>query len=997
MESLPSENPRGAVWNRWDPHIHAPGTILSDQYKGADPWEDFLSRIEKSHPLIRALGITDYYNLALYEQVVQRKHDGRLADVDLIFPNVEMRFGIETAKGSGINFHILFSPEDSDHIARVKRFLGDLHFRFQGESYCCEANDLIRLGKAYDQLIKDDRKALETGANQFKVNFEELRTRWRDSAWVQQNALVAVAGGRKDGTSALSEDASFTALRREIETFAHIIFSASPQQREFWLGKGVVSKEELSEKWGGCKPCLHGSDAHKHEKVGNPDLDRFCWIKGDLTFESLRQACLEPEGRALVHPEPPRGALPSQTIERVEVSNAPWFTTNVVPLNPGLIAIIGARGSGKTALADLIAAGAYALSPHLNASSFVHRAAQHLTDSATSLVWQSGEKTDTPLVDVSREEFFESPRVQYLSQQFVEQLCSAEGVEDELLTEIERVMFHSHSIEDRLGASSFRELLDIRLARARNARERQEQSLRLASESLTIEWTRKAGLAGLTRQREEKYKFIEKDKTDRKALTAKGTKERVQRLEEISSAVDGARRRVEDAKTRHRSLLLLQDAVAAVRKNSAPIFLKDLRKSHADASLTEAQWKSFELTFAGDVDAILKTELITADKLVKALSGPGEGEIEPDNRAQPSVTPYLQPNANLTKQTLSLLEKELTRLQRLVGIDAANAKKLTTLSEKIAKDESALGRLDKEIDLARGAETRIKELIEDRKNAYAGVFEAIIEEQRQLSDLYGPLKLNLSSQGGELSKLSFSVRRSVDVESWAKIGESLLDLRELGPFKGKGTLQEIAKAELVPAWERGTSAQVAEAMASFRDKHEQALIEHAPVKRTDRNAYAAWARNISDWLYGTLHVRVSYSLQYDGVEIEQLSPGTRGIVLLLLYVAVDTDDDRPLIIDQPEENLDPKSIYDDLVERFKTARSRRQIMIITHNANLVVNTDADQVIIAKCGPHRPGYLPEISYQSGGLENAAIRTQVCEILEGGEAAFKERAKRLRVRI
>ena len=104
-----------------------------------------------------------------------------------------------------------------------------------------------------------------------------------------------------------------------------------------------------------------------------------------------------------------------------------------------------------------------------------------------------------------------------------------------------------------------------------------------------------------------------------------------------------------------------------------------------------------------------------------------------------------------------------------------------------------------------------------------------------------------------------------------------------------------------------------------------------------------------------------------------------------------------MIIDQPEENLDPKSIYEDLVERFKTARLRRQIIIITHNANLVVNTDADQVIVAKCGPHRPGYLPELSYQSGGLENPAIRKEVCEILEGGETAFKERAKRLRVRI
>ena len=57
-----------------------------------------------------------------------------------------------------------------------------------------------------------------------------------------------------------------------------------------------------------------------------------------------------------------------------------------------------------------------------------------------------------------------------------------------------------------------------------------------------------------------------------------------------------------------------------------------------------------------------------------------------------------------------------------------------------------------------------------------------------------------------------------------------------------------------------------------------------------------------------------------------MSPGTRGIVLLLLYL-----DDRPLIIDQPEENLDPKSVFDELVERFREARLQRQIIIVTHN------------------------------------------------------------------
>ncbi len=85
--------------------------------------------------------------------------------------------------------------------------------------------------------------------------------------------------------------------------------------------------------------------------------------------------------------------------------------------------------------------------------------------------------------------------------------------------------------------------------------------------------------------------------------------------------------------------------------------------------------------------------------------------------------------------------------------------------------------------------------------------------------------------------------------------------------------------------------------------------------------------------------------------------------------------------------------------RLQTARSRnstrRQRIIVTHNANLKVNTDVVQVIVARSGSHHAGELPIIEYQSGGLEDPAIREQVCTILEGGERAFKERARRLRM--
>ena len=86
-----------------------------------------------------------------------------------------------------------------------------------------------------------------------------------------------------------------------------------------------------------------------------------------------------------------------------------------------------------------------------------------------------------------------------------------------------------------------------------------------------------------------------------------------------------------------------------------------------------------------------------------------------------------------------------------------------------------------------------------------------------------------------------------------------------------------------------------------------------------------------------------------------------------------------------------------LVDLFIAAKSKRQVIMVTHNANLVINTDADQVIVAEVGHHEQGNLPEITYRSGGLENAEIRKSVCDILEGGERAFKERARRLRVRL
>jgi hypothetical protein len=988
---------RGSEWRRWEPHIHAPGTIMNNQFSGANAWDDYLTKLEQATPVIEAIAVTDYYVTDTYQEVLRHRDAGRIPNVALIFPNVELRLDVATSKGGFVNLHLFVSPEDPEHVAQLHRLLSRLQFNVMHDRFDCTCGDLIRLGKKVDPNIIDDAAALACGVNQVKVNFKQLREVYRESDWAQKNILIGVAGGSTDGTSGVREAADQT-IRREIEGFAHVIFASSEAQREFWLGrKYSMSADYISEVYGGLKPCLHGSDAHDLATVASPFGDRFSWIKGGLEFDSLKQACIDPANRAHIGSEPPAAATPSQVIAGIEVLDAPWVETPFIPLNPGLVAIIGARGSGKTALADMIAAGCDSIPDNAWKAeewanpSFLVRARPLVGDAKVNVKWVAGD-TETRALDGSDANGpLSYERVRYLSQQFVEELCSSNRLTDGLLEEIERVIFEAHPDDTRDGALDFSELLEQRASRHRLARAREAEAVAQISDRISAELEKEKLVASYEAEVAKKKKLVDAYTADRAKLVSTGSEERAQRHTQLSYVANQIRANLRLYTNQRQVFLAMQDEVHDMRRNQAPEALRQAQARHAHSGMSEEQWADFLMDYTGPVEENLAGYIQWVDSEIGKLKGTVPPLGDPN-------TPYFSDDTDLNTLTQAVLEAEMKRLENLVNADKDAQRRYVALSKSIATETAARQTWTEKLNDAKGAKERARGLQAEREAAYGRAFNALIAEQLVLEELYAPLMARLAASSGTLKKLSFSVARIANVELWAREAEDgLIDLRKAGAFRGKGTLQQKANEVLKFAWENGDSASVIAAMAEFLRLYQKDLLDHSPVARTDQAEFRTWSKRFAQWLFSTDHIQIRYGIDYDGVDISKLSPGTRGIVLLLLYLGLDDKDDRPLLIDQPEENLDPKSVFDELVQLFIEAKSHRQVIIVTHNANLVINTDADQIIIAEAGPHPHKALPRISYRSGGLENAEIRKVVCEILEGGEAAFRERARRLRVRL
>lgn len=268
---------------------------------------------------------------------------------------------------------------------------------------------------------------------------------------------------------------------------------------------------------------------------------------------------------------------------------------------------------------------------------------------------------------------------------------------------------------------------------------------------------------------------------------------------------------------------------------------------------------------------------------------------------------------------------------------------------------------------------------------------AALEQLREIANNYSQFCEAFNAITREGTSLEFSAKREIRKEDFFSTIQELFNNRNFKAFQDK---YGYSLSDTL-------SVQVDEKLLSnIWEALEKGILslKGAEIRQS------ALTKLCSDWYF------IHYSVKSGNDTINEMSPGKKAIVLLELMVYQEKGN-CPILIDQPEDDLDNRSIYSDLVAYLREKKHQRQIIVVTHNANIVIGADAEEVIIANqdgIGSKNGKYRFE--YRSGAIENVTplydeygsvcygilnekgIKQQVCDILEGGVKAFQIREKK-----
>lgn len=985
---------RGSVWRKWDLHVHSPSSRQANNYpkiNGKPDWDAFTEALEGIKD-VAVIGITDYFSIEGYKKCLELKAAGKFTNIDQLLPNIEFRLEEKNKENEHINLHVIFSEELASDTPKIDNFLGNIelsNITDDGSTASCSPTDLEKIG--YDKAI--------VKLNNIKTAL--VKTFGKKKPYL----LVGVANGYGGIRPPKNDKGRPSEYAKIVDEDVQLFFGRS-SDKSFFLNTSTERYKGSKE-----KAVIQGSDARSIDDIKNwvgkefeikgkdgaGELKEITWIKADPCFDGLSKALCEPDDRFFIGSLPPKLAdieqYKAQYIKDVRISGnssgAEWFKDDI-DINPGLVAIIGKKGSGKSALADMIshAAGAKISRKNysfLNEDRFLKNK-QRASQYEIEVHWEDATTNSKLLTDDIQNDLIE--RVKYLPQKYVEEICDPFGMTDEFQREINGVIFSYVEPTDRLGASSLDELVDIHssvinkdlLAKRGEISELNSKIIKLEAK-LDPDYLSK--LNGLLDQKKQDLKNLEEPKkvAKPKNTLSKGQQEKVKNLQAVikktNTEISDAERKLEATNIKLRSIDNIEEQI----KLSQTLLEDALKSIKNDLEITGLDGKDLLQL------KINKQPITKAKKELNLNRGGLLALLERDGK-EPSV------NSLLAKKRK--IEEDLSKI--LSGLDLKNKqyheylqrkeqfekRKLEINGLKGDKSLNTIISLASEIEyIGKQLKKDIQMLNDDRQAKLGEIYDTIEAKSGFYKEIYSPVIKKLDEEKGKQKNaenlLSFSVSTVFDKESFSKDFLAAIHQGRRGSFQGTEKGERVLK-QLMDSY----SLKTKEGLIGFLSE----LLETLSVDNQSNHAEKPNVRiedqlmgsklDLYNFLFGLEFVEVKYSVLFNDKDLNEneFSPGEKGALLLIFYLLVDKGK-IPLIIDQPEENLDNESVFHLLVPYIKAAKNHRQVIIVTHNPNLAVVCDAEQIIHAEMDKKKE----QIRYISGALENRKINKKVSDILEG----------------
>ena len=580
--------------------------------------------------------------------------------------------------------------------------------------------------------------------------------------------------------------------------------------------------------------------------------------------------------------------------------------------------------------------------------------------------------------------------VKYIPQQFLERLCNEEQTQFE--TELKAVVYSHIPISERFGATDLDSLVSLQ---SEALQERVIKTKALLSE-LNVE------IASLEKMVDPQYrKKLEQELEASRRRLRSHTRQKPKEViapRQNEEAKEIRSRAMKTIRAERRKLKLLEEQSAALTEEVAANkqcmrLLKNVEQEVANLALEfeefrkkrEEPLQDLGIKFSDVANLFTNVEplklaqkpLLSRAREIRALLDPS---MEDSVAAQ-----IAEKNSRITELQQQLRGPEKEYEDYCQSLAQWEKQRTIILGNKSTPDthnyiRSCLLYLN----------NQLREDLEAKRLEREQLVDRIWEAKTQILDLYRQCYQPVSEFIGrykdtqEIYEVSFTVRFRVEglvTKTWEFINHGVRGTF-YGSAEGRRTIEQLVSSRDV-----GSKEGIKDLQRSLVDsfEHDRRDGENGKQRAIARQIKDGDVTNFYDYLFGLDYLIPSYEIRMVGKSLAELSPGERGALLLIFYLLIDRSD-TPLIIDQPEENLDNQSVYQVLVKFIRDAKRRRQVIIATHNSNIAVCCDAEQVIytvIDKPASYRTTYL------SGAIENPAINAKLVDVLESTMPAFQLR--------